>query len=180
MKLNKIIVSETSFNSTEPYDVIFSNISVVNLLEEEGSDIGNIHEDAVASYYVDYYLSQYRNGNFSQFVWNTGWSPQLNKVIKEGLKKMGAEKHLELFNEQSSKVEDLEEGELQKFLKSEYFGPNEIRDKLKNSAFYSLEEDLVTLNSRWLKNHPDLLVLPIEEMFLELEKFIGRKIAREN
>jgi len=180
MKLNKIIVSETSFNSAEPYDVISSNISVVNLLEEEGSDIGNIHEDAVASYYVDYYLSQYRNGNFSQFVWNTGWSPELNKIIKKGLEKMGAEKHLELFNEQCLKVEDLEEGELQKFLKSDYFGPNKTRDQLKNSSFYDLEEDLIILNSQWLKNHPDLQVLPIEEMFTELEKFIGRAINREN
>lgn len=180
MKLNKIIVSETSFNSPELYDIISSNISVVNLLEEEGFEIESIHEDSVTSYYVDYYLSQYRNGNFSQFVWNTGWSQELNEIIKNGLEKMGAGKHLELFNEQSSKVEDLEEGELQKFLESEYFGPNKTRDKLKNSSFYSLEEDLIELNSRWLKNHPDLQVLPIEEMFLELEKYIGRNIAREH
>lgn len=180
MKLNKIIVSDTSFNSAEPYDIIFSNISVVNLLEEEGVDIDNIHEDSVTSYYIDYYLAQYKNGNFSQFVWNTGWSPKLNEVIRKGLEKIGAEQHLALFNVQCSKVEDLDAATLQKFLESEYFGPNPTRDQLKNSDFYSLEEDLLNLNALWLKNHPDLQVLSIENMFQELERFIGRPVSREN
>ncbi|AZB01637.1 DUF4375 domain-containing protein [Chryseobacterium joostei] len=178
MKQDKIIVSETSHNSSDPYDLILSNISVVNLLNEEGIDEENMHEDAVISYYVDYYLAQYSNGNFSQFVWNSGWSPELNKTIEEGLAKMGAKKHLELFQEQCLKVEQLEEGELEKYFKSQYFGPNKTRDKLKNSSFFSLEEDLIELHSQWLKNHPDLKVLPIEEMFSELEKLVGRKIDR--
>ncbi|MGU3373517.1 DMP19 family protein [Chryseobacterium sp. M5A1_1a] len=64
-------------------DLILSNVSVVNLLNEEGVDKENRHEDSVISYYVDYYLGQYTNGNFSQFVWNSGWSPELNKTINE-------------------------------------------------------------------------------------------------
>jgi hypothetical protein len=73
MKLNKIIVSENSFNSNDPYDIINSNITVVNLLREEGIDDENINEDSLTSYYLDYYSAQYKNGNFSQFVWNTQW-----------------------------------------------------------------------------------------------------------
>lgn len=46
MKQDKIIVSETSHNSSDPYDLILSNISVVNLLNEEGID-----EDEIASIY---------------------------------------------------------------------------------------------------------------------------------
>ncbi|WP_435522175.1 DMP19 family protein [Chryseobacterium flavum] len=38
------------------------------------------------SYYLDYYTSQYRNGNFSQFVRNSGWSAELKGIIKEGKK----------------------------------------------------------------------------------------------
>lgn len=178
MKLDKIIVSDTSHGSNVPYDLIRSNISVVNLLGEEGIEEDNIHEDSVISYYVDYYFWQYKNGNFSQFVWNSGWSEDLNKTIEEGLMKMKAEKHLELFLEQCSKVEQLADGELQKFLERDYFGPNPTRNLLKNSSFYSLEEDLITLHSQWLKDHPDLKVLPVEEMFSELEKLVGRKIDR--
>ncbi|MCS4304969.1 DUF4375 domain-containing protein [Chryseobacterium sp. BIGb0232] len=178
MKQDKIIVSDTSYNSNDPYDLILSNISVVNLLNEEGFEPENMHEDSIISYYLDYYLAQYSNGNFSQFVWNSGWSPELNRDIEEGLKKTGAQKNLILFLEQCTKVENLEEGELEKYLKSEYFGPNKTRDKLKNSSFYSLEEDLIVLHSQWLRNHPDLQVLPVEEMFSALEKLVGRKIER--
>lgn len=178
MKQNNIIVSDTSYNSKDPYDLILSNISVVNLLNEEGFEEENRHEDTIISYYLDYYLAQYSNGNFSQFVWNSGWSPELNRDIEEGLKKIGAQKHLALFVEQCSKVENLEAGELEKFLNSDYFGPNNTRDQLKNSSFYSLEEDLIELHSQWLKNHPDLLVLPVEKMFSELEKLVGRTIDR--
>lgn len=178
MKHDKIIVSDSSYNSNDPYDLIFSNISVVNLLNEEGFEVKDIHEDSIISYYLDYYFAQYSNGNFSQFVWNSGWSPDLNGDIERGLRKIGAQKHLDLFLEQCLKVESLEEGELEKYLKSEYFGPNKTRDKLKNNSFYNLEEDLIVLHLQWLKNHPDLQVFPIEEMFLVLEKLVGRKIER--
>ncbi|SDJ65537.1 DMP19 family protein [Chryseobacterium jejuense] len=178
MKQHKIIVSDTSYNSNDPYELILSNISVVNLLNEEGFDMENMHKDSIISYYLDYYLAQYSNGNFSQFVWNSKWSPDLNRDIEEGLRKIGAQKHLDLFLEQCSIVENLEEGELEKYLKSEYFGPNKTRDKLKNSSFYSLEEDLIVLHSQWLRNHQDLQVLTIEDMFSELEKLTGRKLDR--
>ena len=178
MKLDKIIVSDISHKSNDSYELIRSNISVVNLLGEEGIKEEDIHEDSMISYYVDYYCWQYKNGNFSQFVWNSGWSQELNKTVEEGLKKMKAEKHLELFLEQCTKVNELADGELQKILEREYFGPNPTRDLLKNSSFYSLEEDLITLHSLWLKDHPDLKVLPVEEMLSELENFVGRKIDR--
>ena len=178
MKPDKIIVSEASYKSSEPYDIIRSNISVVSLLDEEGIEEENMHEDSITSYYVDYYISQYKNGNFSQFVWNSGWSAELNKIIEEGLKKIGAQKHLDLFLKQSLKVESLNKKELETFLESEYFGSNPTRDALKNDSFYDLEENLTELHAQWLKNHPDLKVLTIDDMFSELEKWVGREIER--
>jgi hypothetical protein len=178
MKLNKIIVSENSFNSNDPYDLINSNITVINLLREEGIDDENIHEDSLTSYYLDYYLAQYNNGNFSQFVWNTQWLPELNEIIKKGLKQIGANEHLNLFTLQCSIVEELTTEELNEYLLSEYFGENSTRDKLKNDSFYSIDESIIDLNSKWLRNHPKIQVLSIDDMFLELEKFIGRKIER--
>ncbi len=68
--------------------------------------------------------------------------------------------------------------ELDSFLLGEYFGENPTRDKLKNDLFFSLDESIIDLNSKWLRNHPKLEVLSIEDMFVELEKFIGRKILR--
>ena len=37
-KLNKILVSETSFNDTDPAKIVASNISVINVLQEEGAE----------------------------------------------------------------------------------------------------------------------------------------------
>lgn len=175
-KLDKIIVSEDAYKSNDPYRLVASNISVINLLRDERIHPTFYHPDSRISYYIDYYLSQYTNGNFSQFVWNTQWENELNFEITNGLRKINAEKHLKLFLEQSEKVNSLSKNQLQNFLKSEYFGDNSTRDFLNNDQFYDLDEDLITLNSKWLRNHPDLLVLSINDMFLELEKFIGRKI----
>ena len=55
MEFGRIIISETAFNSENLQDVIHSNISVINLMREEGVNDDLIHEDAIMSYYLDYY-----------------------------------------------------------------------------------------------------------------------------
>lgn len=177
-KLIKIIVSDNSFKDEDPYKIISSNISVINVLREEGAEIDQIHDDAMLSYYIDFYLAEYNNGNFSQFVWNTKWSEELNDEIKIGLEKIGALKHLELFNQQCEKVSSLSKDELNSFLESDYFGENKTRDLLKNDTFFDIDENLIELNSKWLKNHKDLWVLSIDDMFEEIENFVGHKIEK--
>lgn len=178
MKLDKIIVSEKAFKSKQPYDIVYSNITVVNLLRDEGIEDEYINEDALASYFADYYQDQYKNGGFSQFVWNSRWQPAINESIKKGLEQMSAEQHLALFLLQCQKVEALTKAELEKFLQNDYFDENETINKLDNDLFYSIDEQIIGLNADWLKTHPKLQVLSIEDMFLEVEKFIGRKIER--
>ena len=178
MKIGNIIVSENGFNSAEPCDIIGSNITFLNVLKAEGVARKEILEDAWMSYYVDFYLAQYNNGNFPQFVWNSGWNPEQNEVIRKGLQKMGAVKHLALFDLQSAKVESLSPAELQRFMQSDYFGENATRDALKNNDFYNLEEDLALLNANWLRSHPLLKVLPVEAMYVEIENIVGRSIQR--
>ena len=53
-----VIVSDQSYASTEPYDIISSNIELVNALFGEHLRADEIPPDAVRSYYVDYYLAQ--------------------------------------------------------------------------------------------------------------------------
>jgi hypothetical protein len=69
------------------------------------------------SYYLDYYTSQYTEGNFAQFVYNSRWNAELNELIEEGLQLLGAAKHLELFQQQcKSQIDEL--GKRDKFFKS--------------------------------------------------------------
>ncbi len=166
MEFGRIIISETAFNSENLQDVIHSNISVINLMREEGVNDDLIHEDALMSYYLDYYYSLYAAGNFAQFVYNSGWDKELNELIEEGLALLGAPKHLELFQQN-------------KFLKGKLEGVNPIRDLLNNDTFFEIDENLVTLNANFLKSHPDFEVLSVDDMFATLEEFIGHEIKRE-
>lgn len=177
-EFGKIIVSETAFNSENPQDVIHSNISIINLMREEGVDDDLIHEDALTSYYLDYYWTQLSEGNFAQFVHKSGWDKELNELIEEGLALIGAEKHLELFQQQSKKVKLMSSVKLNKFLNGKLEGVNPVRDSLNTDAFFELEENLIVLNADFLKSHPDFQVLTVDEIFGVLEEFIGREIKR--
>jgi hypothetical protein len=59
---------QKAVNSENPQDVINSNISVINLMRGRIDD--DLIHDALMSYYLDYYTSQYTEGNFAQFVYN--------------------------------------------------------------------------------------------------------------
>ena len=179
MEFGRIIISETAANSVNPQDVINSNISVINLMREEKIDDDLIHEDALMSYYLDYYTSQYTEGNFAQFVYKSKWNKELNELIEEGLQLLGAEKHLELFQQQSKKVSLMSSVKREKFFKGKLEGVNPIRDLLNNDAFFEIEENLVQLNAAFLKSHPDTTVLSVDDMFATLEEFIGHEIKRE-
>lgn len=179
MEFGRIIISENAAKSENPQDVINSNISVINLMREEKIDDEAIHGDALTSYYLDYYASQYTQGNFAQFVYNSGWNKELNELIEEGLALIGAEKHLELFQQQSKKVRLMSSVKLGKFLKGKLEGVNPIRDSLNNDVFFELNENLTQLNADFLKSHPDTEVLSVDEMFAALEEFVGHEIKRE-
>ncbi|MEN9907744.1 MAG: hypothetical protein RLZZ540_885 [Bacteroidota bacterium] len=178
MEFGSIIISETAANSENPQDIINSNISVINLMREEKIDDDLIHEDALMSYYLDYYYSQYVAGNFAQFVYNSGWNTELNELIEEGLQLIGAEKHLELFQEECKKVKLMSSVKREKFFKGKLEGVNPIRDLLNNDRFFELEENLLQLNAAFLKNHPDTQVLSVDAMFELLEDFVGHEIKR--
>lgn len=178
MEFGRIIISETAANSENAQDIINSNISVINLMREEKIDDDLIHEDALMSYYLDYYTSQYTEGNFSQFVYNSKWNKELNELIEEGLALLGAEKHLELFQAQAKRVRLLSSVKIDKFLKGKLEGVNPTRDLLNNDTFFEIEENLVTLNAEFLKSHPDTEVLSVDDMFATLEEFVGHEIKR--
>lgn len=165
-----VVVSARTFASADPYDVVLSNISFVNVLfEDELLREDEVARDAMRSYYADYYLAQVENGGFSQFVWNSRWSENVVTLVREGLDAMGAVRHRALFEEAAELVVALGDDGLAAFLEDEYFGDdNDPRDKLDglSDRFYELTEteDLGQLNGTWLKSLPHLEVMPVEQM----------------
>jgi hypothetical protein len=166
-----VIVSDQRVAST---DVVSSNIEVVNALFGEHLRADEIAPDALRSYYVDYYLAQVENGGFSQFVYNSHWSPVMNGFIREGLAAMRAMRHLALFNESAALVEKLGAERLPTFLEGELFGTNPTRDALNinNDRFYALTEteDLIALNAAWLRSLPGLKVMTAAEITAEIAR----------
>src|SRR5690349_10993125 len=137
-----IIVSKEAFASDDPYDIIQSNIEFLNAQFEEHLEHDEVSVNALRSYYVDYFLAQFLNGGFSQFIYNSRWGDCIDYVTS-GFAAMGAVKHLELFEDAARQLSERPgiEG-LKKFFESDYFGDNEERDILNefNEGFSSLSE----------------------------------------
>lgn len=177
MKLDKIIVSENSFKSTETQDIINSNIAVINLLREEGVKDENIHEDALTGYYLDYYTTHVNSDGFAKFVHASGWTDELNTLLEKAFEKVGSQEHLDYFLAQTEKIDALTRKEFDGFMEQE-FGKSPVKERIDDDTYFEIPEALVKLNADFLRNHPDLKVLSIDDMYTELENFIGKKIEK--
>lgn len=164
---NAIVVLEASVTHDDPGEIVGSNIWFVNALLDEYFTVDEIAVDALRSYYVDYYLAQVNNGGFSQFVYNSRWSPLVVQLVRDGMQAMGARRHLEVFESGAKLVEEFGHDRLGEYFASEYFGDNADRDELNapNPQFSAAEEveDLLALNAAWLRKHPDLCPMASEE-----------------
>src|SRR5689334_8986989 len=92
-----VVISESSIASEDPNDIVGSNIDFLNALFAEHLTSDEVSDDALRSYYVDYYLSQMNNGGFSQFVYNSKWKDRVNELIRDGMLAMNAVRHLQAF-----------------------------------------------------------------------------------
>jgi hypothetical protein len=162
-----IIVSRESAESADPQAIVQCNVDVVNALRKALLLPEEISQDAWLSYYVDYYLAQVQNGGFSQFVYNSKWADRVIVLVTEGLVSMGAKRHFALFKEGASLVNSFGT-RIRAFFSSDYFGTNAGRDRLDGitNRFYEVDrvEGLLGLNANWLKSHPNLKLLPEQEL----------------
>ena len=180
MKLDKIIVGQNAFTNKDPSVLIESNISVVNLLRNHGVSLEKMHPVSAGSYFLDYYIAQCNNGGFAQFVWNSKWNKFITDSIYNSLKEIGSVEHLDYFLQRRKKVNAGVSGlALKTFLNSSLFDDSDIKQKLQDDSFYEIKENLIQLNSNWIKQHKDLHIAQSkEEMFLLLEEYIGSPIER--
>jgi len=169
-----IVVSRNSLASDDAYAPIQSNISFINAQLDQWLRPHEIAADAMCSYYVDFYVAQVENGGFAQFVYNCNADPLVLDQVGRGLQAMQAPRHAALYAASRALLEQMDEDTLQAFMDGDYFGDNPARDALDrhSDAFFALAEaeDLIALNSAWLRAHPQLVVLSIEEMQAEVQR----------
>ena len=179
-----IVVSQQSMESEDASAVVQSSISFVNALMEDFVMVSEQSSDAMTSYYVDYYLAQMNNGGFGQFVFNSRLDPAVVAEIRFGLAEIGAREHGDLLQRMLGLAQELEdEGLLQPYFASEYFGDNTERERLDalTPAFFELSrsEDIHLLNAAWIRARPNLMVLTLDEMYAELDRRVTASPGRE-
>ncbi len=176
ISVDSIVIHAQTLESDEPYDIVDSNISFLNDLFESHVRFDEVSADALRSYFVDYFMSQIENGGFSQFVYNTGFEPEVVERVLEGLEAIGAAQHAALLREATASLSELGEERLQAFFASDYFGDNPERDAIaandEKFAELSEAEDLIALNAAWIRKHPAMVAISAEEMEAEIEKRI--------
>jgi hypothetical protein len=174
LRPDAVVVSDVDFGADDPAMIVESNVGFLNDLFAEHLKIEEVSADALRSYYVDYYLAEVNNGGFSQFVYNSRWDPGVVRQVREGLQAMGAVRHLDVFEEGARLVEGFGPSRLEDYFESDYFDENPDRDELNaiNDRFEqaSEHEDLLALNASWLRGLPNLVVLTVEEMRVEVRR----------
>ena len=150
-----------------PDEVVDGNVTVVNAMYQELLGQDEIAEDALRSYYVDFYLTQALGGGFAQYVFTATDREEIDAYVRGGLEAMGAKAHLDLFNRTDAAFEALSEDEVDAYLDgdaededSEVSDAVLAQEELDNEFEALLEtEDLMELNAAWLRSLEGLLVV---------------------
>jgi len=142
MSINNIVISIESFHSENEYDIVSSNNQYITKLFQNNIEEDKISEDALKSYYVDYYLSHVLHNNFSEFIEDFYNKPKILYYIHAGLEALKAEEHLTLF---------------QKVFYSEDY--EEEHDYHADFQEIQKRENLLHINHQWLLNHPHLIIM---------------------
>lgn len=140
MLLDHVVVSRKSYRSDRAYDIIMSNIAVVNHLLDEGANGDELCDEALGSYHVDFYETQVSNGGIDQFIHNSGWDPFVVGHVAKGLELMGATRHAELFSRVGQVMDSLSEEERAAIWENGVFGDD------RSAAFDALSEEFFALN----------------------------------
>jgi len=159
MSIEHIVICTESFHSKNIKNIVSSNTAYVTKLFQNNLREDKIYQDALYSYYVDYYLSHILHGGFGDFRKNFSKRHKTLYYIRHGLEALGAKDHLALFNA----IFPLNtEGET---------------DISNNRLFYRFKQieqknPLMQLNHKWLTNHPNLLIMNPE--------YIDRKVQEHS
>lgn len=192
---NVLVLSQESINGGDA-DVVDANVDVVNAMYAELLDVEEIADNALRSYYVDFYLTQSLEGGFAQYVFTAPERENIDAYIRAGLGSMGAVAHLDLFNRTVAAFDSLSEDDADTYLDGdaagdaagdadgaglEADGGTGASEAVRQLEELDVEfeelletEDIIALNAAWLRGQEDLLVLDDEE----LDRHIAARVAR--
>ena len=157
-------------------ELVDANIDVVNAMYSELLGEDEIATNALRSYYVDFYLTEALEGGFAQYVVSAGERQEIDGLVRDGLREMGAAKHLELFDAASAAFDALNDEEAEAYLEGDD-EPSEAVQALESldERFEETldDEDLVALNAAWLRGQAGLLALDDDAIEDEIARRVG-------
>ncbi|MEC4114880.1 hypothetical protein VSO92_12285 [Myroides pelagicus] len=156
-----ILVSENAYQSN---DLINSNISVINYLRASEVNDDELHPDAFSSYCVDYFFTTLKQDGLASYIYKTKWEIELIEITHAGLSAIGNQEYTEFFEKQIRKVKLFSKIKLDKFLSAKEGSLKDIASQLEDQQHKSFTSDLKADHENWLRNHPDLKAVTIEEM----------------
>lgn len=172
-----ILIPSTAFESTDPAAIVAANVGVVNALRQGFVEVGEIAPAAMQSYLVDYFRGVLEEAGFARFVYLSRWNRSTVDLLRDGLGAIGATLHQVIFDNADEILGALSETQLKYFLTGELDRTDEIREFLNTSdaSFCDIEEheNLLELNAAWLRQHPDLRVMPPEELDAEVQLLLA-------
>ncbi|CAA6812001.1 MAG: Unknown protein [uncultured Sulfurovum sp.] len=154
MLINDIVISTDSFHSENKYDIVSSNNQYITKLFQKNIEEDRISEDALKSYYVDYYLSHISHSGFQKSMEVFLSKSKTIYYIQAGLKALKTENHLNLFQKACLNQEN------------DYAHYDQEFQEIQES------ENLLHINHRWLMNHPQLIIIHHEYMDKKVEEHI--------
>lgn len=168
-----IYVTQEAAASHEPDALVWGNVDIVNACLDNYFAEDELCHPALLSYFVDYFLVQMENGGFAQFVYNTGNNAAIQAYVSAGLQAMQATQHLALFEQAAEVLQALSEQDLHRFLEGEALEDAAQQQVLEqfDEAFSALNAttELRQLNNAWLKAHPQLKAVTLEELQMALQ-----------
>lgn len=166
-----IIVPRRSFASSDDGDLVQANVNFVNALLRQGCYTRfEISQNAMRSYYVDYYLAQVNNGGNKQFVSNSGWNQYANADISEGLSLMGLDDVSRIFADLSEFV-NTSQIEIHLFNPFGDYAKKHLAniEAMDRRFFHNRLNDSITpANARWLRSLPELTVVADDDYEREI------------
>jgi len=167
MTLDTIIVTTSSFHSQMKQDLINSNNLYVTRLFQHQMSEDKIFQDALLSYYLDFYESHITHGGFYKFIESYYPQDKVIYYINTALESIKNEAHLELFKEV--------------FQDKLFENSEEVSEQL-DAKFKMLQhkERLRDLNHDWLLHHPKLHIVPDNdfEKYLRIHLFQSQQEER--
>lgn len=161
-----IVVTRDALAAEDPYEIVQSNIGIVNRLRDAWLDEDEISHESWLAYLVDYFTTQLHDGGFSQFVFDSTWRETEVTLVREGLAAIGARETHARFERGAALVGSLTAEELEGFLESATLADDAKREQLEelDRELGAVDEDLVALNAAWIRGRPDLVVLDANDV----------------